>query len=257
MIDGESFLDEMATRGCALVASVLDEDLVRRCRSGLEKAQKAEARFHGTTDYKDYGMVQCCAMYDRVFVDLLGREALIRPFNLLLGEGCIVYAYTSSSLPPRGANFAARIHVDCPRLIPGYPTNMGVIMLLSDFTEENGATWFLPGSHTRADPPPAEEFWATAERLVASAGSAWFFNARLWHAAGTNRTPRWRYSITLNMCRPFMKQRIDLPRLLGGADLEGVPESVLQKLGFFAQPPTSLEEFYAPPEKRTFRQPYE
>jgi hypothetical protein len=54
-----------------------------------------------------------------------------------------------------------------------------------------------------------------------------------------------------------MKQRIDIPRLLVDTDLEGVTDNALQKLGFHAQPPTSLDEFYAPPEKRTFRQRYE
>jgi ectoine hydroxylase-related dioxygenase (phytanoyl-CoA dioxygenase family) len=257
MLDRTAYLNELDDRGCVLIERLLSEDLVQRCRNALEKAIESEAGYHGTTDYADYGMIQCCPMYDRVFIDLLDLPDLMTPIEDVLGDGCIVYSYASSSLPPGGTNFAARIHVDCPRLIPGYLTNMGVVVLLDDFTEENGATWFLPGSHNRIDPPGEQEFYANAGRLVAPAGSAWFVNPRVWHAAGINTTDRWRHSIGINMCRPYMKQRIDLPRLLVDTDLEGVTDNALQKLGFHAQPPTSLDEFYAPPEKRTFRQRYE
>ena len=57
-----------------------------------------------------------------------------------------------------------------------------------------------------------------------------------------------------------MKQRLDIPRLLknnSDVNLEGVSDRALQKLGFHAQVPTSLEEYYAPPEQRPFRQKYE
>lgn len=257
MFDRDLFLADFDRRGCVLVEDALDEELVGRCRDALAQAIDDATRYHGTADHQDYGMVQCCAMYDRVFIDLLTLEAVMRPFEAVMGNGCIVYAYTSSSLPPKAPNFATRIHVDCPRLIPGYLTNMGVILPLDDFTEENGATWFLPGSHTRPDAPSEDEFFSSAERLTAHAGSAWFFNTRLWHSAGLNTTDRWRHATTINMCRPYMKQRLDLPRLLADTDLAGVSEAALQKLGFFAQPPTSLDEYYAPPEKRTFRQRYE
>ena len=257
MFDRSLFLADIEDRGCFLIENLLSEDLVQRCRAGLLKAIDAEARYHGTTNYPDYGMVQCCTMYDRIFVELFDVEALMEPLNLVLGDGCIVYASFSSSLPPDGANFASRIHVDSPRLIPGYHTNFVVLILLDDFTEENGATWFLPGSHNVIDTPTEKEFYSKAERLVARAGSVWYFDPRLWHAADRNRTNRWRHSFGFNMCRPYMKQRFDIPRLLANVDLEGVSENALQKLGFHAQAPTTLDEYYAPLHERMFRQPYE
>ena len=54
-----------------------------------------------------------------------------------------------------------------------------------------------------------------------------------------------------------MKQRLDIPRMLAGRDLSGLPDRVLQKLGFFSQVPASLDEYYAPPEKRKYKQPVE
>ncbi len=256
-METKRFLEEIDREGWVLIEGLLPPARVAGLRRELEKAIAREAAFHGGRDYVDYAMVMCCAMYGRVFVDLFDSAELMAPFEAVLGEGCIVYANTSSSMPPGGRNFSVRIHVDCPRLIPGYLTNFGAIILLDDFTEENGATWFLPRSHRRADAPPEAEFFRDARRLIAPAGSVWFFDTRIWHSGAVNRTDRWRHSITINMCRPYMKQRLDIPRLMEGADLSGVSEKALQKLGFHAQTPASLEEYYAPPGKRKFRQKYE
>ena len=39
--------------------------LVAEARRELEKAIQKETAFHGGTDYHDYAMVMCCAMYSR------------------------------------------------------------------------------------------------------------------------------------------------------------------------------------------------
>ncbi len=202
-------------------------------------------------------MVLLCSLYGGAFLELLENEKLMAGFESVLGPGCIIYSYTSSSMPPGKTNFSRRIHVDCPRLIPGYVTNMGATILLDDFTEHNGPTSFLPRSHTRADQPSAEEYARDARHVIAPAGSVFFFNARLWHAGGDNRTDDWRHALTINMCRPFMKQRIDVPRAMAGMDLEGASERALQKLGFLAQVPAGYDEYYVPPAERKFKQPAE
>jgi ectoine hydroxylase-related dioxygenase (phytanoyl-CoA dioxygenase family) len=203
------------------------------------------------------GMVLLCSLYGKRLIEVLGLDSLMQPFDWVLGDGCIIYAYTSSSMPPRGANFSTRIHVDCPRLIPGYITNMGATILLDDFTEENGATWFLPESQTRLVAPADSEFYESARRVIAPAGSVFYFNARLWHAGGQNNTSRWRHALTINMCRPYMKQRIDIPRAMAHLIPESLPRRIQQKLGFFSQPPAGYEEYFAPEGKRTFTQKYE
>ena len=218
------------------------------------RAIDADAKQYGNAGAHDHAMVLLCALHGGAFLELLDNERLMEPFNAVLGDECIIYAYTSSSMPPRGDNFSVRVHTDSPRLIPGYVTNMGVTILLDNFTEQNGATWYLPASHTRLDAPAGEEFYPHASRLIAPAGSAFFFNARLWHAGGRNETDRWRHALTINMCRPYMKQRIDIPRAMAAMSMAGVSERAQQKLGFFSQPPASLEEYYLPPEQRPYRQ---
>jgi ectoine hydroxylase-related dioxygenase (phytanoyl-CoA dioxygenase family) len=131
---------------------------------------------------------------------------------------------------------------------------MGATILLDDFTEENGATWFLPGSHRLETAPSEKEFFASAKRVIAPAGSVFFFNARLWLAGGRNSSKRWRHALTMNMCRSYMKQRLDIPRMMAGIDTSTAPPKALQKLGFLTQVPASYDEYYAPLESSKYRQ---
>ena len=222
----------------------------------LERAINLESEWHGNTAYSDYGMVLVCAQYGKIFIDLLANKSLMKPFDLCLGSQSIVYAYTSSSMPPLGSNFSKRIHRDCPRLIPNYLTNMGCTIALSEFTEFNGASYFLKGSHKISIDPTPEEFFDKSDRFLAPPGSVLFFNALTFHAGGINTTNEWRHGLTLNMCRPWMKQRLDLPKMLGSLPVgnEQIPNEALQKLGYYCQPPSSLEDYYAPADTRTYRQ---
>jgi ectoine hydroxylase-related dioxygenase (phytanoyl-CoA dioxygenase family) len=254
VFDHEGFVNQIATQGYSIIENVLADDYIIRAKSELEEAIRLENEYHKGKNHRDYGMVLLCSLYGRTFIDLFANPKLTEPLNAILGEGCVVYAYTSSSMPPTGQNYSARIHVDCPRIIPGYVTNMGATILLDDFTVENGATWFLPHSQLRSEPPSEEEFYGQAKRVIARAGSVFFFNARLWHAGGANHTDKWRHALTVNMCRGYMKQRIDIPRAMQHMDLAGASESALQKLGFLAQVPASYDEYYAPFEQRKFKQ---
>jgi ectoine hydroxylase-related dioxygenase (phytanoyl-CoA dioxygenase family) len=251
------FVREINENGVSVVSGLLDRDLVARLKLALSLAIEKEADYHRSREYKDFGMVLLCSLYDRCFTELCGHEELMGYFESILGDGCIIYAYTSSSMPPNGTNYSNRIHVDCPRIIPGYITNLGATIALDDFTAENGATWYLPRSHSINDQPDERSFFQKASRFIAPAGSVLFFNARIWHCGGTNNTELWRHGLTMNMGRPWMKQRIDIPRAMSSMDVSYASAKALQKLGFYAQPPSSYHEYFAPPESRTFRQNYE
>jgi ectoine hydroxylase-related dioxygenase (phytanoyl-CoA dioxygenase family) len=254
-VTAEEIRTRIAVDGYVILTDILDQTFIERAKRELAQALAVDTGRYGPRAERDFGMVMLCALHGGSFLDLFDNERLVAPFNAVLGDEWIVYAYTSSSMPPGAGNYSVRIHVDSPRIIPGYVTNMGATILLDDFTEENGATWFLPGSQEQADVPSEEQFYGKGQRVIARAGSVFFFNARLWHAGAINRTPSWRHALTINACRSYMKQRIDIPRAMNGMDLSGVSDQVKQKLGFFAQPPASLEEYYLPPEQRSYRQP--
>jgi len=128
-----------------------------------------------------------------------------------------------------------------------------LLVMIDEFTEENGATYLLGGSHRLLEKPSDEVFFKGAARAVGPAGSIVMFNSNLWHAAGINRSDRPRRALTLAFTRPFMKQQLDYPRALGYARREALSPTLRQLLGYNARVPASLDEWYQPPDKRLYK----
>jgi len=252
MFDKDSFLKEFNEKGFVILDKILTEEFIKRVTFELEDALKKEVEYVGTTDYKFYGYVLSNAKYGGSFLEIFDNDRIVDPINLIMGENSIVYSYTSSSMPPNKGNDASHIHVDCPIFLDNYILRMGVLLPLVDFTEENGASFYLEGSHTEESMPDEDRFYKDATRLIMKAGQGCFFNTRVWHAGGVNRTENWRHALTINICRPWMKQYIDTPKLLVDTDLSNASEIALQKLGFFSQPPASYDEYYDKSRKRLF-----
>lgn len=252
-INWKNFEMEFNELGYSVLPQLFDSDFISRCKKELESAIESDNAYHKTRNHKDYGMVLNCAIHGDSFLHVFKNSAFVNAFEVFLEDTCIVYSYTSSSMPPGATNYSNRVHVDCPRLISNYITNMGAVIALSDFSKENGATYVLPGSQWQASPPTEKEFYERAIQLECKAGDVIYLNSRLWHAGGMNTTADWRHAVTVGMCRGWMKQRLDFPRMLGDKE-PLLPAKSLQKLGFYSQIPASYSEYYAPPELRKFKQ---
>lgn len=254
--NNESFKKAIKNEGFCVVENIIDKDFALKMRTETEFAIKKEAEFHKTENYNHYGVVQACPMYGGAFLELLENKEFIDPFNQIMGEGCIIYVYISSSMPPNGINFSTRVHVDRPRLFPDYCECLAALVLLDDFSEDNGSTWLLPKSHNTLDEPSEAFFYKNAFQIKAPLGSVLYFNLRLWHAGGKNHTNKWRHAVSIGMVRPNLKQKFDLPNMMNhyGVDTSNVSDFVKQKLGFNAIPPKSLDEFYTTEDKRTYKE---
>lgn len=245
-------VEEVNTIGFTVVSGAVTPDevaVLRPTLANLAKQQRASATEASAVD--DY-MVHNLMLLDQVFMDLLENPSVVAALDTFLTNTSIVYAYTSSSMPAGGTNYSHRIHNDSPRIIPDYMTNLGVIVALDDFTDDNGATFFLPGSFTRADPPGEDEFFSNAVRVYPKAGDLVVFNACTWHLGGTNTTDRERHAATLNAVRSFMRQRFDYPRMIPPEQQETLGPTLRRLLGFNVRVPTSLEEYYVPAEQRLY-----
>ena len=154
---------------------------------------------------------------------------------------------------PSGKTYASNVHRDVRTFYRDKPLMLNMLIMLDDFTEENGATYLLGGSHLKEEKPTDEEFFATADRAIGPAGSIILFNSNLWHAAGHNSTDALRRCITPTFTRPFMKQQCDYPRVLGYDYAERLSDEMKQILGYNARVPANLDEWYQPPDKRMYK----
>jgi hypothetical protein len=150
-------------------------------------------------------------------------------------------------------SYAQRIHRDIRSFSGEMPLLLNTLVMLDDFTPENGATWMLTGGHRMAEKPSQEVFAQSAEQALGPAGSVLLFNSNLWHSGGENRTDRPRRSITPMFCRPFIKPQFDYPRVLGYDAADNLSAYARQVVGYNARIPATLDEWYQPPEHRMYR----
>ena len=113
-----------------------------------------------------------------------------RPFKISTVLGRTLKPYTE----PQG------LHVDfardaADRSAHAWPM-IGFILMVDEFTSDNGATRFVAGSHLWSDVrrrlPVAQEMQVAA---CGPAGSVIVYNGSVWHGHGANRTHRPRRSI--------------------------------------------------------------
>jgi ectoine hydroxylase-related dioxygenase (phytanoyl-CoA dioxygenase family) len=126
----------------------------------------------------------------------------------VLGRDCLLsWFMTSNQLP--GA-VEQRLHSDdemypIPR--PHQPLLCNALVALCDFTDENGATRVVPGTHRLAAKPSEPYPQSTPVEMMA--GDALVWNGSLWHTAGANRTNEPRPALTVNYCAGFLRQQIN------------------------------------------------
>ncbi|WP_374373264.1 phytanoyl-CoA dioxygenase family protein [Dongia sp.] len=244
--------DHIEREGAIVMRNLVTPDIAAALKTALIRALAEDAEAHGT-EYRFYGMVHALMSRGQPFLDLLSTPALLRICRTVLGHGCIVHAYNSSSMPPSASNYSRSIHVDCPRLIPGYITNLGVTLALDPFTSQNGGMEIVPDSFQVREQLSEEAFAAKSVRPALNIGDAIIFNARCWHRGGINHTENWRHAVTLNLCRSYMRQQFDYPRMLAPQHVSGLSEDVRQFLGYHVRTPVSMAEFLMPPETRPHR----
>ncbi|HKX31485.1 MAG TPA: phytanoyl-CoA dioxygenase family protein [Blastocatellia bacterium] len=150
--------------------------------------------------------------YDELF-----RAAIAEPKLLACVEQVLGPQFKLSSLNARGArphsNWTQPLHCDTGELPDSGGNRVcNIIWMLDDFTPENGATRYVPGSHrwgrlpqqVLADPaaPHPDE-----KLIVGRAGTIVVMNAHLWHGGTANRTGHPRLALHSFYCRRDVPQQ--------------------------------------------------
>ena len=119
--------------------------------------------------------------------------------------------------------------------VPGhldFPLVVNTFTALTDYTEANGATMVVPGTHTMA-PPPWDRFSGDAAiPIEMPAGTALLVEGRTWHAAGVNTNGKLRASITALYCTPWVQQTWNAATNLRQDVVDELTDAQLKLCGF-------------------------
>ena len=151
-------------------------------------------------------------------VALIGHDMVMDVTDAILLSHCESYrisSITAIEVCP-GQEIQSLHRDDCvyPVQIPGVQTLVGCIWALTDFTEENGATHVVLGSHRHISMGENVDLSNNVQAVMPK-GSVLFYLGSTWHGAGENRSDEARMGLinnySLGWLRPEVNQYLNVP----------------------------------------------
>ncbi len=215
----ETRLAELERDGYTILERVIEKDLVERILSEIHRVEQLGASAPRGNALEGFHTLRTYNLLAKspVFQEMPVHPAVLPLVERVLEPECLLSGMTSMNIGP--GEVAQPLHPDdfqigVPR--PHAPLICTTIWALTDFTEENGATRLVPGSHQLDHLPPHGE---AVESIPAEmpAGSVLVFHGSLWHGSGRNRTTDVRrVGINVQYCAGFIRtqqnQYVGVPR---------------------------------------------
>jgi ectoine hydroxylase-related dioxygenase (phytanoyl-CoA dioxygenase family) len=226
----------MADDGYVIVTGILPGADVQAARSDLDRVLQATRTgrnaFEGFSTQRIYALFAKTRTFDQIAIhplllgvldQVLGHYQLSAPVGIRIGPG----------------EKAQILHCDdaiypVPR--PHPPLVVNTMWPLDEFTAENGATRFVPGSHKwEQDRHPSPDDPVLTATM--SPGSAMFYLGSLWHGGGANQTGRPRLGVILEYAAGWLRQQENHCLAVPRSTVRELPERLAELLGYNIYPP--------------------
>lgn len=188
--------------------------------------------FEGHHTQRVYNVLSKTRMTDQLAVHprILGlMDRLFEP-GFLLSQSQIINILPGEA--PQGLHHDDAFY-RLPR--PRQPLGAATIWAIDDFTEDNGATVIVPGSHHWADDRIAK--CSETIPAVMPAGSVVFFLGTTWHGGGDNRSDTSRFAVTHQYCEAYVRQQENYLLELSRGTVRSMSRELQALVGYSIYPP--------------------
>ncbi len=189
--------------------------------------------FEGERTQRIYGLPEKLRSADAFIEHPLILAHLDRLFlpNYLLSQAQVINILSGSPAQP--------LHIDdgfYPWPRPRPALSVATVFAVDDFTEDNGATVAIPGSHRWGEdrfPLPDDP----RVKATMPAGSCILFLGNLWHGGGENHSGSSRLAITAQYCEPWLRTQENYFLSVSRETAAAVSENIRRLLGYSIHPP--------------------
>jgi len=231
--------------GCVVIEDVLSPNEVRAVAAELaphfEAAPNCAGDFYGYVTKRLSGLIAKSSTCRSMAIN----PAVLGVMDHFLLKGCRGYHLNLTQAIQIGPGEPAQvIHRDDLMFNfthPEFEAMINTMWAVDDFTQENGATHVVPGSHTW----PLERIAQPHEitQGVMKAGSVLIWLGSLQHGGGANRSKRPRTGIVQSYCLGWLRQAEPQFLAVPVEIVREFPERLQRLLGYFVHEPNlgSLE----------------
>ena len=216
-LQADRHLSELRDVGYTILRDAIEPRLLERLRDTILRLETQVAKNEpaGLRGFNKTVRVRTLLRRDPVFQEALLYPPVLALAEAVLGPDCLLQVASTLTISP--GDGAQPLHTDdmytaLPRPHPSLVCN--TIWAIGDFTDENGATRLVPGSHLWPATPAESLAAAMANPLdhssIAAAmprGSILVFDGALWHGGGANNSSAPRTGLAVSYCAGWMRQQ--------------------------------------------------
>jgi ectoine hydroxylase-related dioxygenase (phytanoyl-CoA dioxygenase family) len=175
------------------------------------------------------------------FAPLVEHPTVLAMMDVALGRDVIALDVSVNHVGPHTAS--GGWHVDSPitqipEPLPNFTLSIQSAWMLDEFTEENGATHVVRGSHlTQRKPPGGRDRLDDEVVLEGPAGSLAIWLSQTWHRHGANVTDSPRCGVIVQYGRAWIKPFVDLRSPITAEQADAFSPRLRYLLGCNANPP--------------------
>ena len=204
----DDHLRRIADDGYTILPHAIDPDFIDEITEALRRlegelgAVPADNLFEGVHTTRVYNLLVHGPTFEKIPV----HPDVLPVVEGVLDHGVLISSLSSIAIG--SASDAQPIHADDQviPLAPHVPIICNTMWAITDFTEENGATRLIPGSHLRDHAPnPLEHYDTIAAEMPKGSVLVWV--GSLWHGGGANLTETTRVGIAMNYCAGYIRQQ--------------------------------------------------
>ncbi|MBP6545167.1 MAG: phytanoyl-CoA dioxygenase family protein [Phenylobacterium sp.] len=206
-MDVEAHTQRLHRDGYTVIEDFCDVATLAAIRRGLAPHME---QHRGRNDFEGFATerVYTLVARGRVFEQVTEDPRVLAILDRFLQPGYLLSASQAICIYP--GESAQAVHTDDGfyRLKRPRPAaSMSLIAAVDDFTQDNGCTEVIPGSHLWSDDEVAAlapgDLEALLKPMVMPAGAAIVFQATLLHRGGANRSKAPRQAFTNQYCEPW------------------------------------------------------
>jgi len=204
----QAHVERVRRDGFTIVENAIAPGLVDALNTALLRLERefdVKPAMNGFEGHKTVRIYNLLA-FGAPFTDVPVHANVLPVVEEVLDPGCLISSLSSIAIDP--GEIAQPIHADdmvIPLAKPHIPIVCNSMWALTDFTEANGATRLVPGSHLKDNPVYGGTYDSVPGEM--KKGSVLIWDGSLWHGGGANTTDKRRTGIAMNYCAGFIRQQ--------------------------------------------------
>lgn len=236
VFEAEPIVDRLGRAGYAIVEGVLDATTVAAIKAELDTI--LESTPTGRNEFEGFGTRRIYRLFakTRAFDDLAVHPVMLGVLDRVLLHYQLSAPTGIQIGPGEPAQILHRDDSIYPLPEPHGEVVVNTMWAFDDFTAENGATRFVPGSH-RWEMGRQPRDGDPVVQTEMPAGSVAFYTGRIWHGGGANRTGTPRLGVILEYVAAWLRPQENHVIGVPPEVVATLPERLQELLGYNIFPP--------------------